>query len=188
VQNAFLVTAISENMGTNGGYSASTSLKLRGTAEGADRIMFNRDERAYSGPGSATVTCVGRVEIQDMVGETVMQSTPNGGWSNLTVTAGQAIVFKAEINEAPTVNGVPVPGTFNNIYQLRKGFRETLANTKCKMENKKKKFVFLIFLYLVKVERFLINMYEKAQKLCLRVDWFLNNGLHKMEALEVDTL
>jgi hypothetical protein len=127
VQNALLVTAVSENMGTNGGYSVSTSLKLRGTAEGADRIMFNRDERAYSGPGSATVNCVGRVEIQAMVGETVMQSTPNGGWSNLTVTAGQAIVFKAEINEAPTVNGVPLPGTFNNIYQLRKGFRETLG-------------------------------------------------------------
>jgi hypothetical protein len=127
VQNAFLVTAVSTNMGTNGGYSVSTTLKLRGTAEGADRIMFNRDERAYSGPGSATVTCVGRVEIDDMVGETVKQATPEGGWSNLTVTAGQAIVFKAEINEAPTVNGVPVNGTFNNIYQLRKGFRETLG-------------------------------------------------------------
>jgi hypothetical protein len=89
--------------------------------------MFNRDERAYSGPGAASVTCVGRVEIEDMVGETVRQSTPEGGWSNLTVTAGQAIVFKAEINTSPTINDVPVPGTFNNIYQLRKGYRESLG-------------------------------------------------------------
>ena len=123
INSALLVTAVSENMGTNGSYGVSTSLRLRGTAEGADRIMFNRDERAYSGPGSATITCVGRVEVEDMVGETVRQSTPQGGWSNLTVTAGQAIVFKAEINTALPVE----TGTFNNIYQLRKGHRESLG-------------------------------------------------------------
>lgn len=125
IQSALLVTAVSTNMGTNGSYNQSTTLKLRGTAEGADRIMFNRDERAYSGPGSASVTCVGRIEVEDMVGEVVRQSTPEGGWSNLTVTSGQAIVFKAEIN-----TDLPVAtGTFNNIYQLRKGFRESLVRS-----------------------------------------------------------
>jgi hypothetical protein len=125
IQSALLVTAVSTNMGTNGAYNQSTTLKLRGTAEGADRIMFNRDERAYSGPGNASVTCVGRIEVEDMVGEIVRQSTPEGGWSNLTVTSGQAIVFKAEINA-----DLPVAtGTFNNIYQLRKGFRESLVRS-----------------------------------------------------------
>lgn len=49
--SALLVTAASVNMGPDGSYAQTTSLKLRGTAQGADRIMFNRDERAYSGPG-----------------------------------------------------------------------------------------------------------------------------------------
>lgn len=124
MQSALLVTAVSTNMGPNGSYAATTSLKLRGTAQGADRIMFNRDERAYSGPGAANITCIGRVEIEDMVGETVKQSTPQGGWTNLTVTNGQAIVFKAEINTSFPVDN----GTFNNIYQLRKGFRESQRN------------------------------------------------------------
>jgi len=125
--SALLVTAVSTNMGTNGSYSASTSLKLRGTAQGADRIMFDRDERAYSGPGAASVTCVGRVDIEDMIGETVKQAAPEGGWTNLTVTEGQAIVFHAEINTDLSFEDVLVNGTFNNIYQLRKGIRETLG-------------------------------------------------------------
>ena len=84
--------------------------------------MFNRDERAYSGPGAARVTCIGRVEVKDMVGEVVRQSTPQGGWTNLAITDGQAIVFKAEIN----TGNLPVEaGTFNNIYMLRKGIRES---------------------------------------------------------------
>jgi hypothetical protein len=126
IESALLVTAVSTNMAPIGSnYSQTTTLRLRGTAEGADRIMFNRDERAYSGPGTASVTCVGRIEISDMVGELVRQSTPEGGWSNLAVTSGQAIVFKAEINA-----DLPVAtGTFNNIYHLRKGFRESLARS-----------------------------------------------------------
>ena len=127
VNSALLVTAVSTDMGTNGSYSASTSLKLRGTALGADRIMFDRDERAYSGPGAAGVTCVGRIDIEDMVGQTVIQATPEGGWTNLTVTEGQAIVFKAEINTDFSFENVAVNGTFNNIYQLRKGIRESLG-------------------------------------------------------------
>ena len=126
IESALLVTAVSTDMAPLGGlYNQTTTLRLRGTAEGADRIMFNRDERAYSGPGTASVTCVGRVEISDMVGELVRQSTPEGGWSNLSVTSGEAIVYKAEINaDLPVASG-----TFNNIYQLRNGFRESLARS-----------------------------------------------------------
>jgi hypothetical protein len=127
IDSALFVTAVSSNMGPSGGYAASTSLKLRGTAEGADRIMFNRDERAYSGPGAATVTCVGRVDLETMVGEIVKQQTPQGGWTHLTVTAGEAIVFKGEINDVDTAGDLDLDGTYNNIYQLRKGFRESLG-------------------------------------------------------------
>jgi hypothetical protein len=41
------------------------------------------------------------------------------------VTSGQAIVFKAEINASLPV----ATGTFNNIYQLRNGFRESLVRS-----------------------------------------------------------
>lgn len=128
IQSALFVTAVSDNMGTNRGYSASTNLQLRAAATGSDRIMFNRDERAYSGPGAASVTCVGRINISDMVGEVVKQSTPQGGWTNVTLSAGQAVVFKGDINDG-TSEVFPVEsGTFNNVNILRKGIRESQLN------------------------------------------------------------
>jgi hypothetical protein len=123
IDSALLVTAVSTNMGTRESYNGSTALQLRAGPQGADGIMFNRDERAYSGPGGAGVTCVGRIEFADLVGLTVQQATPQGGWTNLVISSGQAIVFKAEINTSLPVD----TGTFNNIYQLRKGIRESLG-------------------------------------------------------------
>lgn len=128
IQSGLFVTAVSDNMGTNRGYNVSANLQLRAAASGSDRIMFNRDERAYSGPGAASVTCVGRVNVRDMVGEVVRQSTPQGGWTNITLTAGQAIVFKGDINDGTAQVFQVADGTFNNVNMLRKGIRETQLN------------------------------------------------------------
>jgi hypothetical protein len=127
IPTSLLVTAVSDYMGTNGKYDVETKLGLRATDAGPDRVMFNRDERAYSGAVDQTVNCVGRVEIESMIAETVKGSTPQGGWTNVVVLEGQAIVFKAEIHDEGTFEGKNLPGTFNNIYQLRKGYRESMG-------------------------------------------------------------
>jgi hypothetical protein len=133
VTTRFFVTPISTTgpffQGPPGSSATTATIAFRGTAEGSDRVMFNRDERAFSGARSANVTCVGAVSAADLVDNLVLQSTPQGGWSNLVVTQGQAIVFKAEYNEdrQSELNGVPVDGSFNNVVWLRKGLRESLG-------------------------------------------------------------
>lgn len=133
VETKFFVTPVATTgpsfQGPNGTSAISATIAFRATADGADRVMFDRDERAFSGGRSATVTCVGAVDAKDLVDELVRQSTPQGGWSNLVVTSGQAVVFKAEYNpNSPSeVNGVTVNGSFNNVTWLRKGFRESLG-------------------------------------------------------------
>jgi hypothetical protein len=132
VTTKFLVTPISTAapfQGPSGSSAYAATISLVANAEGGGRVIFDRDERAYSGDRPATVTCVGAVEAEDLVDNLVVQSTPQGGWTNLRVTNGQAIVLKAEYNPNPAweLGGTQVTGSFNNVVWLRKGFRESLG-------------------------------------------------------------
>lgn len=130
---AFFVTPVGTSapfQGPDGTSNYSAQIELRATAEGADRVMFNRDERAFSGTRPQSVVCVGKVLVQDLVDEFVVQSTPEGGWTNVALTragTGQAVVFKAEYNPADpsTLNGLPINGSYNGVTWLQKGIRES---------------------------------------------------------------
>jgi hypothetical protein len=133
---AFFVTPVGTTppfQGPNGTSSLTATIELRATAQGADRVLFNRDERAFSGSQPKAVTCVGKVLIEDLVDELVVQSTPQGGWTNLAIrpaatgTTSQAVVLKASYNpeDPSSLNGVAINGSYNNVNWLRKGIRES---------------------------------------------------------------
>lgn len=90
-------------------------------------VMYDRDENPISGQIPATVVCVGAVDVQDMISQAAQQFVRLGGWTNVAVTSGQAIVIKLEFNDSnpTTLNSQPVTGFYNNSSWLRKGIRES---------------------------------------------------------------
>jgi hypothetical protein len=93
-------------------------------------VIYDRDENPFSGTLPKPITCVGAVDVDDMISTAVKQFLGAGGWSNVAVTAGQAVVIKLEFNEeAAVINGTDVTGWINNAVWLRKGIRESMART-----------------------------------------------------------
>lgn len=130
----FFVTPVATRAPFQGPDSSSAftaTIRLSASSQASDRVVFNRDEKPYSGFRSQSVTCVGGVELASLVDENVVQQTPQGGWSYVQLTSGQAVVMKAEFNPVSpsSLDGVTINGSWNNVVWLRKGFRETLPRT-----------------------------------------------------------
>lgn len=124
------VTPVARNQ-LSGGLTAAVALTVNDPSNAGFDVMYDRDENPVSGRIGAVVTCVGRVPIQSLITGAAQQFVPYGGWSNVTVLAGQAAIFKLEFNPtSPSQWGnVEVNGSFNNAFWLRKGFREGTGRT-----------------------------------------------------------
>jgi len=132
VQTALFITPVATNQ-LNGSLKATVGLAVNDPSNPAPDVMYDRDENPYSGAKLATVTCVGRVNVPSLVSTATQQFLENtGGWSNVVVTSGQAVVMKLEYNDtAPAeLDGKSTgSGSWNNGYWLRKGIRESVART-----------------------------------------------------------
>jgi hypothetical protein len=127
----FLVTPIGTAFpfqGPDGTSAYQATIRLTAATTSNDRVLYDRDERPFSGGRAVPVTCVGAVLMADLIDENVRRSAPSGGWSNLVVSAGQAVVMKAEYNPlSPSIlDNVTINGSWNSVNWLRKGFRESL--------------------------------------------------------------
>ncbi|WP_006787143.1 hypothetical protein [Thiorhodospira sibirica] len=122
-------------LGADGGASVlgwnslTTRIDLWASATG---VAFDRDENAISGSRTADVTCVGAVNIQDLMtagAQRVVENT--GGWTNVrtrmpsNLTGGRvptrnAVVIKLEFNTAGVFNGQSLASAsaFNNAFVL----------------------------------------------------------------------
>jgi hypothetical protein len=110
--------------------SATIQLEVSDPGNAVLDVMYDRDENPISGRVPATVTCVGAVDTLGLVSTAAQQFVANGGWSNVAVTSGQAVVIKLEFNEeSAVINGQDVAGWINNAMWLRKGIRESMART-----------------------------------------------------------
>lgn len=94
--------------------------------------IVDRDENPISGAASSAVTCVGTVDVWDILAPGSSQFAPDGGWvSVLTAAAAnpslgaaaRAEVFQLDFGgqgaTTGTLNGVSYPGTWNNVYQAQ---------------------------------------------------------------------
>lgn len=134
VQTALFVTPIATTapFQLSGTTAATIGLQVNDPDSPAPYVMYDRDENPYSGQIVQSIVCVGRVNIGSMITEATRQYlVGTGGWSNVAVRAGQAVVMKIEFNDtAATLGGKPAGGgSYNNSFWLRKGFRESLART-----------------------------------------------------------
>lgn len=120
ITTAFMTTPVGPVMENFGSYSARLALTIGGAG-----VMYDRDENPVSGSRPQTVTCVGRVDASDLITSGAATFLPDGGWSNLGVTAlgtaTGAIVYQLEYGEG-TFNGEPLLGglntTYNNAFEL----------------------------------------------------------------------
>lgn len=96
--------------------------------------IFDRDENPLSKTNGTDVTCVGRVDVQDLIfgSASLIDNEPFGGWGTLVIQgitgtqstnasrtisvtgSSGAVVYKLEYNISDTFNGEPVTGVFNN--------------------------------------------------------------------------
>ncbi len=133
IQTALFVTPIATTAPyqLSGTTSASIGLVVNDPANPALDVMYDRDENPYSGSLLATVTCVGRVNIPSLISSATQQFVKDsGGWTNVAVTAGQAVVMKLEYNDAAPadLDGKSTgSGSWNNSIWLRQGIRESVA-------------------------------------------------------------
>lgn len=116
-ETALMVTPV-------GNYQAVGNLKTYislSQTPGGHFGFFDRDENPFSISRSASVTCVGRVDVQDLLfganGPT--GQFLDGGWTTVEINAtgtadSNAVVFKLEYNMSDVFNGEPVTGVFNN--------------------------------------------------------------------------
>jgi hypothetical protein len=111
--------------------SATIRLAVNDPDSATFDVMYDRDENPISGQIPASVTCVGAVDVQTMISEASRQFVVAGGWTNVAVTTGQAVVIKLEFNDTTptTLNGQPVAGFYNNAIWLRKGIRESMPRS-----------------------------------------------------------
>jgi hypothetical protein len=111
-----VVAPIDQNQGA---LSSVISLTQR---PGGTRGFFDRDENPFSISRDRTVTCVGRVDVEDLLFSTngAFGQFLDGGWTTLEINArggepdSNAIVFKLEYNMTDSFNGEAVTGVFNN--------------------------------------------------------------------------
>jgi hypothetical protein len=111
--------------------SATIRLAVNDPDSATFDVMYDRDENPISGQIPATVVCVGAVDVQNMVSQAARQFVQLGGWTNVAVTTGQAVVIRLEFNDSTptTLNGQPVAGFYNNSIWLTKGIRESMARS-----------------------------------------------------------
>jgi len=93
-------------------------------------VAFDRDENLVSGTTLSNVTCVGAVDVTQMMTAGAAAVLANGGWGRLSITTGTgaaatsvngdlAIATKLEFNTSGTLNGQAIPGTFNNGFIMK---------------------------------------------------------------------
>lgn len=93
-------------------------------------VAFDRDENLISGTTLNNVTCVGAVDVPQMMTAGAAAVLKNGGWGTLSIQTGtgaaatslnvsDAIAIKLEYNTSGTLNGQAIPGTFNNGFIMR---------------------------------------------------------------------
>ena len=120
-----------------GKYTAKVRFYDTNPETGLTIVAWDRDEEPVSGPATQTVTCVGRVELTDLIGLGAQNSLQDGGWTYFDVEPGgvgivngndldnarddanQAVVFKLEYNTGNTFNGEPINGVVNTAIWLR---------------------------------------------------------------------
>lgn len=116
-------------------------------------VMYDRDENPVSGQSPKTVTCVGAVNVQDLLSAGALREVGDyGGWTDVVISApgplatltstgtvvtsavrstnvNQAIVQKLEYNISGNFDDeTNFPGAFNSAIWLRAGTRESIRN------------------------------------------------------------
>lgn len=93
--------------------------------------IVDRDENPISGAAKSAVTCVGTVDVWDILAPGASQFAPDGGWVSVLTAAAAAplgAAARAEVFQLDfggqgattgTLNGVSYPGTWNNVYQAQ---------------------------------------------------------------------
>ena len=105
----------------------SADLTSNMTIGGQAKAIVDRDENAISGNAASAVTCVGTVDVLDLVSPGAAQFAPDGGWMTVQVTEAApalgAVVYQLDFGgqgaTAGTLNGVSYPGTWNNVFQVQ---------------------------------------------------------------------
>lgn len=87
--------------------------------------VVNRDEKPISGAAVKAVTCVGTVDMYDLISPGAQKSVPDGGWIKVMSNAGPAGIetgaviyqldFGGEGATQKTLNGMPYTGGWNNL-------------------------------------------------------------------------
>jgi len=115
----------------SGTIAATVGLQVNSPDNPAPDVMYDRDENPFSGQIPVPVVCVAKVDVPTMISEATRQFlADSGGWTNVAVRSGQAVVLKLEYNDKPpaTLDGQDAGGgTYNNGFWLRKGIRESQA-------------------------------------------------------------
>lgn len=133
IQTALFVTPIATTAPyqLSGTTTATIAIAVNDPANPSLDVMYDRDENPFSGALAATVTCIGRVNVPSLISTATQQFVKDsGGWSNVGILAGQAVVMKLEYNDtAPAdLDGKPTgSGSWNNGFWLRQGIRESVA-------------------------------------------------------------
>ena len=95
---------------------------------GGSGHIVDRDENPISGAATGAVTCVGTVDLTDLVSPGAAQFTPDGGWMSVLSAAGTvpgtgAVIYQLDFGgqgaTQSTLNGVSYPGTWNNVFQVQ---------------------------------------------------------------------
>ncbi|MFC7407858.1 hypothetical protein [Hydrogenophaga atypica] len=93
-------------------------------------VAYDRDENLVSGTTLSNVTCVGFVDVGDLMTAGAKAVLANGGWGTLSIQQGTgaaatsfnvntAVATKLEYNTSGNLNGQGVGGTFNNGFIMR---------------------------------------------------------------------
>lgn len=110
------------------GWDQYTSLISMATGAG---VAFDRDENLVSGSAGVNIKCVGAIDHTELMTAGAAAVLANGGHGLLTVAAGtlaapavasaNAVITKLEYSRTNggTLNGVAVPGTYNNGFIMR---------------------------------------------------------------------
>jgi len=118
--------AVASMLGANGSSSASWDrLTARVGLVTGTGVAYDRDENLVSGTTLNNVTCVGAVDVTQMMTAGAAAVLANGGWGTLSIQTGTgaaatstnvdaAIATKLEFNTSGKLNGQAIPGTFNN--------------------------------------------------------------------------
>jgi len=142
IQTALFVTPVATDQRA-GTWSTNVQLAVIDPGNTGLDVMYDRDENPYSGRRGATVTCVARIEVKDLITAATQQFLKDsGGWTHVIVSApnavqappprlstGQAVVMKLEYNDkAPaTIDGKPSGSeSWNNSIWLRRSYRESV--------------------------------------------------------------